>query len=58
MRSLMSVAKFLALCLRFGDVQIISNSSHYKLAGNSIVCDVLMYIYEGFMLNNQLNINK
>jgi len=31
---------------RFGDVQIISNSSHYKLAGNSIVCDVLMYIYE------------
>lgn len=31
---------------RYGDVQIISNSSHYKLAGNSIVCDVLMYIYE------------
>ena len=31
---------------RFGDVQIISNSSHYKLAGNSIVCDVLLYIYE------------
>ena len=31
---------------RFGDVQIIANSSHYKLAGNSIVCDVLMYIYE------------
>lgn len=30
----------------FGDVQIISNSNHYKLAGNSIVCDVLMYIYE------------
>ena len=34
---------------RFGDVQIISNSSHYKLAGNSIVCDVLMYIYEELM---------
>ena len=34
---------------RFGDVQIISNSSHYKLAGNSIVCDVLMYIYEEFL---------
>ena len=31
---------------RFGDVQVIANSSHYKLAGNSIVCDVLMYIYE------------
>ncbi len=31
---------------RFGEVQIISNSSHYKLAGNSIVCDVLKYIYE------------
>ena len=31
---------------RYGDVQIIANSSHYKLAGNSIVCDVLMYIYE------------
>lgn len=31
---------------RYGPVQIISNSSHYKLAGNSIVCDVLMYIYE------------
>ena len=31
---------------RYGDVQIISNSSHYKLAGNSIVCDVLMYLYE------------
>lgn len=31
---------------RYGDVQIISNSSHYKLAGNSIVCDVLMYIYQ------------
>ena len=31
---------------RYGDVQVISNSSHYKLAGNSIVCDVLMYIYE------------
>lgn len=34
---------------RYGDVQIISNSSHYKLAGNSIVCDVLMYIYEEFL---------
>lgn len=34
---------------RYGDVQIISNSSHYKLAGNSIVCDVLMYIYEELM---------
>ena len=34
---------------RFGDVQIISNSSHYKLAGNSIVCDVLMYIYEEYL---------
>lgn len=33
----------------YGDVQIISNSSHYKLAGNSIVCDVLMYIYEEFL---------
>lgn len=31
---------------RFGEVQIVSNSSHYKLAGNSIVCDVLLYIYE------------
>lgn len=31
---------------KFGPVQIISNSNHYKLAGNSIVCDVLMYIYE------------
>ncbi len=31
---------------RYGDVQVISNSNHYKLAGNSIVCDVLMYIYE------------
>ena len=29
-----------------GPVQILSNSSLYKLAGNSIVCDVLMYIYE------------
>lgn len=26
--------------------QILSNSSHHKLAGNSIVCDVLFYIYE------------
>ena len=34
---------------RYGDVQIIANSSHYKLAGNSIVCDVLMYIYEELM---------
>lgn len=34
---------------RFGPVQIISNSNHYKLAGNSIVCDVLMYIYEAFL---------
>lgn len=34
---------------RYGDVQIISNSAHYKLAGNSIVCDVLMYIYEEFL---------
>ena len=34
---------------RYGDVQVISNSSHYKLAGNSIVCDVLMYIYEEFL---------
>ena len=34
---------------RYGNVQIISNSSHYKLAGNSIVCDVLMYIYEEFL---------
>ena len=34
---------------RYGDIQIISNSSHYKLAGNSIVCDVLMYIYEEFL---------
>lgn len=34
---------------RFGSVQIISNSNHYKLAGNSIVCDVLMYIYEAFL---------
>lgn len=33
----------------FGDVQIISNSNHYKLAGNSIVCDVLMRIYEEFL---------
>ena len=31
---------------RYGDVPIISNSAHYKLAGNSIVCDVLKYIYE------------
>ena len=29
-----------------GPVPIIANSAHYKLAGNSIVCDVLMYIYE------------
>lgn len=34
---------------RYGEVQVISNSSHYKLAGNSIVCDVLMYIYEEFL---------
>ena len=34
---------------RYGAVQIISNSNHYKLAGNSIVCDVLMYIYEELM---------
>lgn len=34
---------------RYGPVQIISNSNHYKLAGNSIVCDVLMYIYEAFL---------
>lgn len=29
--------------------QIISNSALYKLAGNSIVCDVLMYIYESLI---------
>ena len=29
-----------------GPVPVIANSAHYKLAGNSIVCDVLMYIYE------------
>lgn len=34
---------------KYGDMQIISNSNHYKLAGNSIVCDVLRYIYEELM---------
>ncbi len=29
--------------------QYISNSAHYKLAGNSIVCDVLKYIYESLL---------
>ena len=35
---------------KVGDIPILSNSSIYKLAGNSIVCDVLMYIYEALLM--------
>lgn len=34
---------------RTAPVPILSQSAHYKLAGNSIVADVLMYIYEEFL---------
>lgn len=42
---------------RYGDVPVISNSAHYKLAGNSIVCDVLKYIYEELIFPTGRRVN-